>query len=353
MKRNKLLFVKRLNFVIFFVLLGALNLYAEDEPDFAEELSALKKEISVLKEKDATIENDNSELSKNISKIDDSLRHLSDSASTPQIWQIIPTISVALIALLLLGVVVLILLKQLRLHVVVEHDRKLADEKPVKEYQPAEESKALPQGISSFELDTLKKDIKNVQNQLAKLNDTVNIQSENSSRFQSNLTSFQTEMTDFKQTTQTEITGLKQTIKNANDAVSSLKTDIDKNREKLAKKERVESDPVSVFNQWAQNPHMPFPQYFTYVTNVKLEFRTKQEFTDTTTETEWIRNTIGEKKYLFPNPNKIDNLSGPIDKLYKVAGTRKAKGTNSVKITSACQIKEGNFIEYQGELTLM
>jgi hypothetical protein len=127
---------------------------------------------------------------------------------------------------------------------------------------------------------------------------------------------------------------------------------MDKNREKLAKKELVESDPVAAFNQWAQNPYFPLPPYFTYVANVRPEFRTKQVFTDTNTETEWIKNTIGEKKYLFPNPNKIDNISGPIDKLYKVTGIRKAKGTNSVKVTEACQIREGNFIEYQGELML-
>lgn len=339
MKKNKIFFLKRLFSIIFFVLFGTLNLYAED-PNPAGELFASKDEIPEGSNNAVTI--DIPGLDKNSDDLQVSLNILSDSVSKLQIWQIVSAISLTLIALLSLVVVVLILLKQMRFHVVVEHEKKPADEIPVKGHQPLKESKAVSQEILSSELDALKKEREGIKHQLTKLNNTVESQSENSSRFRGDLTSFQA-----------EIANLKQTIKSTNDAVSLLKTDIDKDREKLARKEQLESDPVAFFNQWAQNPHLSFPQYFTYVTNVKLEFRIKQEFTDTNIETEWIRNTIGEKKYLFPNPNKIDNLAGPIDKLYKVAGTRKAKGANSVKITSACQIKEDNFIEYQGELTLM
>jgi uncharacterized coiled-coil protein SlyX len=349
MKRNKHFFGKRLSFAVFFVLFGALSLYAQDKPKTADELknelaethaelTKSKTEISDLNHMISELQEDN----KNFGKIQASLDRLTERVSNPSILQIIPAISVALIALLLLGLFVLLLLKQLRLPVVLEHKPNPVDENLMKEHQASEESKAGSPGISSFELNAFKKELEDVQHQLTKLNEKVNVQSENSSRFQSDLASVKTGMDDFKQT-----------IKGTNDTVSLLKTDMDKNREKLARKEQVENDPVAAFNQWAQNPHLELPQYFTYVTIVKLELRTKQEFTDTTTETEWVRNIIGEKKYLFPNPNTIDNLSGPIDKLYKVAGTRKAKGTNSVKITSACQIKEGNFIEYQGELTLI
>jgi peptidoglycan hydrolase CwlO-like protein len=338
MKKTKTLFAKRLCFVFVFSLLRAFNLYAQNDPGASEpnpegELSAFKKEY----------ESNIAQLEKSIKEIGNSLDRLSSSVPKPQIWQIISAVSAALMALLLLGVVVLLLLKQLRFYAVVEDTPKSkSGEKPRKEHSLPEESEAVSRGISSIEFNTLKNELDETRLQLRQLTDKADSQSKDTSRFQSDLSSLQREMTDFKQK-----------IKGVNDTVSLLKTDIDKNREKLARKELVENDPVTAFNQWAQNPHLPFPQYFTYVADVKSEFRTKQNFTDTNAETEWIRNTAGEKKYLFPNPNKIDDLSGPIDKLYKMTGTRKEKGKNSVKVTSACQIKEGNFIEYQGELLLI
>jgi len=174
------------------------------------------------------------------------------------------------------------------------------------------------------------------------LKDSASLQSSETSRFKNNLSSIQTEIADNKQK-----------IKNMEANISSLEIDIDKVKEKYIMKEEVERDPVAVFNKWAQNPVLSLPQYFTYVTITKPETRTKLEFTDSGIETDWIRNTVGEKKCLFPNPKKIDNLSGPVDDLYKVSGTRKGLGTNSVKITNACQIKDGNFIEYKGELALL
>jgi len=343
MKRNKLFFVKHLHFVLFFVLFGVFSLYAEDVPPGtelqAESDSNPKDEFPALL---SPLEEYFSDLNDKIGGMQSSLDGLSDSVSKPQIWQIIPAISIAFIALLLSGVVVFLWINQLKLRKVSGNGQRLVDEKHIKEHQPTEESKSASQGIILSEINTLKNTLEDVQYQMKKLDDKINHQSENSSHFQGDLASFQADMAS-----------LRQTIKSSNDEISSLRSVVEKNREKLARKEQVENDPVHAFNQWAQNPNLPFPEYFTYVTDVKLEFRTKQEFTDTQTETEWIRNTIGEKKYLFPNPNKIDNLSGPIDKLYKVAGTRKAKGSNSVKISNACQIKEGNFIEYQGELLLL
>jgi hypothetical protein len=334
MKKNKLIFV------LFFVFFSAINLFAEGEPVDSE--SNIKNGFNTKNESSASLEKHLFDLNDSIGKIIISLERLSDIVSKPQIWQIISAISFALITLLLSGIFILLWIDQLKLRKVLGNSQRLAHEKPVKEHKPTEESNSVSQRLLSSEFDTLKNKLDDMQYQLTKLDDKIKNQSECTSRFQSDLTSFQTEMVN-----------IKQTIKNSNDEFILLKNDIDKNKKKLARKELVEDDPVAAFNQWAQNPHLSFPEYFTYVTNVKLEFRTKQEFTDTKTETEWIRNTIGERKYLFPNPNKIDNLSGPIDKLYKVAGTRKAIGTNSVKIINACQIKEGNFIEYQGELMLL
>ncbi|MDR1459354.1 MAG: hypothetical protein LBI60_03995 [Bacteroidales bacterium] len=343
MKKNKTLFVKQLFFVTVFFLLTAFDLYAQDEPGIQETpeegLLLFTKEYE---DKITAIEGDVSGLKESIKETQVSLGNLSSAVSKPHIWQIISAVSTALIALLLLGTVILLSLKHLRFHPHGEDAEKSGDEKHREEHPLPEENNAPSPGISSDEFTMLKTRLDETQSQLSQLTDKVILQTKGVSRFQDDLTSFRAEITGFKQITAS-----------INDAVSLLKTEMGKNREKLARKEQVESNPVAVFNQWAQNPHLPVPQYFTYVTNVKLEFRIKQEFTDTNTEGEWIRNTIGEKKYLFPNPNKIDNLSGPVDKLYNVVGTRKAKGTNSVKITSACQIKEGNFIEYQGELMLM
>jgi peptidoglycan hydrolase CwlO-like protein len=346
MKRSKTFFVKRLCFVVIFFLLGAFNLYAEDTsgasvPNSEREQSVSGKEYD---DKINTMESNLFRLEESIKEIESSQDRLSPGASKLQIWQIISAVSAALIALLLLGLVVLLLLNQLRFHAVVEDAPKSKScEKSREEHLSPEKPANVSLGISSIdEFNVFRNKFDDVQLQLRQLTDKVNSQSKDALRFQSDLGILQTEMADFKQK-----------IKSTNDTVSLLKTDVDKNREKYARKEQVENDPVAIFNQWAQNPHLSFPQYFTYIANVKLEFRTKQDFTDTNTETEWIRNTVGERKYLFPNPNKIDNLSGPIDKLYKVAGMRKAKGKNSVKITSACQIKEGNFIEYQGELLLI
>jgi uncharacterized protein YukE len=347
MQKNRTLLVRRLYFIVIFSLFGALGLYAEGDPSASEPNSGDGQSVSTkeFEGKITDLEKDISELKIYIkTMVESSLDTINKSISKPQIWQIIIAVSAAFIAFLLLGVIILALLRKSIFSAAVDVPTKPADEKPVKEDQPLEKSSNVSPGISSSEFNTLKNKLEDQRYLIDELRKKVMSQSEDALRFRGDFTSFQTEMAGFKQA-----------IKSTNDAVSSLKTDIDKNREKFAMKEQVERDPVVVFNQWAQNPHSPIPQYFTYIANVKLEFRTKQDFVDngSNNPTDWIKNTIGEKKYLFPNPNKIDNLSGPIDKLYKVTGMRKAKGTNCVEIISPCQIKEGNFIEYQGELRLM
>jgi len=345
MERNKLFFVKQLYFVFFIVLFAAFSLYAEDDLPGSE----------IQTEADSNPESESSgllpaseedisapSLNDQIGKIHDSLDHLSNSISKPQIWRIITAISLALIALLLSIAFVFAFLDHFKLPLFSWNKQKPAEEKHIIEQQLPDETKTVSQKIISSEFAKIKNKLDDIQYQIDKIDNKIKSQSEKSSRFQNDLSSFQTEMGN-----------LKQLIEKSNDEFSLLKIDIEKNSEKLARKEQVENDPIYAFNQWAQNPHLSFPEFFTYVSNVKLEFRTKQEFISTQTETDWIRNTVGEKKYLFPNPNNIDNLSGPIDKLYKVTGNRNAKGLNSVKISSACEIKEGNFIEYQGELLLL
>ncbi|MHC6202378.1 hypothetical protein ACYULU_04195 [Breznakiellaceae bacterium SP9] len=284
----------------------------------------LEKEIKIEELKDRYITTDL------IWKIQDSLKLLSNRVAVFQTFDSIRSFSIALIALLLLVLFVLIVRKRVRLPVLIEQEPKPTEEEPAKEQQASDEVDEV-----KAELSALKKNLDTIQHSLNTLTAKVKSQAESSVGFKSDLAS------------------VKQTITRSNAELSSLKAAMDKDRDRLAQKEAVEQDPVGAFNQWAQYPHKPFPLCFTFVANVIPEFRAKQDFTDTKSETDWIRNTVGEKKYLFPNPNKIDILGGSIDKLYKAEGARKAKGSNAVHVTSACQITESKTIEYQGELTLL
>lgn len=348
MEKNKTLYLKRLSFTVILSVFAAVNLFAQrsggTSPDsnvqgkiteiendlsstknhFNEEITGVKKDIEDLK--------DSFQKTSNVT--DENYRSLLEKTSEIHIFRMISAVSEALIAVCMLGIFVLFLLIKV-FHIIPDNSEVKTDK------APGSESKSLTPELVT-EIDSLKFKLDNIQSQLKRFQDSLDLQSGESSRFKDNLSSFQTEMQDNKQK-----------IKNMEADISSLKTDINKDMEKRIRKEEVESDPVAVFNNWAKNPSPSLPQYFTYVKIPKLDFRTKQEFSDTNTETDWIRNTVGEKKYLFPNPNKIDSLSGSVDKLYKVVGIRKSLGANSVKITIACQIKEGNFIEYQGELVLM
>jgi len=338
MGKNNLFFTKHLYFAVIFILFGAYNLYAQNDSSNSEQKpdNDIKTETVI-----PALEENFSLLNNNIGKLRASSERLSDSVSKFQIWQVISAVSLALIALILLsGSVVFLWMNRLKLSQFFGAGQKLANEKQIKDR--FDESKPASSGIMPSEFNELKYKFDDIQYQITRLDDEIKRQSKITLQFQNDLTFLKTEMSD-----------LKQTMVNANSNFSSLKTEIEKNREKLIRKEQVERDPVYVFNQWAQNPHLPLPEYFTYVNITKLEFRIKQEFFDTRTETEWIRNTISERKYLFPNPNKINNLSGPIDKFYKVTGTRKAEGLNSIKIINPCEIKEDNYIEFQGNLLIL
>jgi len=346
MEKNKTLYLKRFSFTVILSVLAAVNLFAQRsdsrvEPDtnvqgkntgiendlsstgndFNDEIIIIKKDVEDLK--------DAFQKTTNVS--DENYRSLLEKTSKMHIFRMISAVSEAVIAVCMLGIFTVFLLIKV-FHIIPETKTDKA---------PDSESKSITPELAE-EIDSFKIKLDNIQSQLKRFQDNIDLQSGESSRFKDNLTSFQTEMQDNKQK-----------IKNMEADISSLKTDLNKDMEKRIRKEEVESDPVAVYNNWAKNPTLSLPQYFTYVKIPKLDFRTKQEFSDTNTETDWIRNTVGEKKYLFPNPNKIDSLSGSVDKLYKVVGMRKSLGANSVKITNACQIKEGNFIEYQGELVLM
>jgi myosin heavy subunit len=113
---------------------------------------------------------------------------------------------------------------------------------------------------------------------------------------------------------------------------------------------------IDEFNNWAKNPgnfHLPSSRF--YYAEGDLKTREKQDIKQSHDDNNalWIVGTSGSTKYLFPNPNLIDQIAGDIDVLYFVTGTRKARGQNRVNIQKACVIKEDGWIEYKGELDLI
>jgi len=113
-------------------------------------------------------------------------------------------------------------------------------------------------------------------------------------------------------------------------------------------------DIVDSFNNWAREPTLSLPAAEFNYAEGELKLREKQVITKTSNSNSlWIINKSGTKKYLFPNPNMIDQIGGTIDAIYGVKGKRRAKGQNKVCIQKACEIKEGGWIEFKGELVLL
>jgi hypothetical protein len=110
---------------------------------------------------------------------------------------------------------------------------------------------------------------------------------------------------------------------------------------------------VEAFNAWAKNPVSFLPSQFNYAEgDLKLREKQNIQFSSAKNAT-WIINKSGPIKYLFPNPNAIDQVGGKIDALYTVTGNRRARGQNKVNIQNACVIREDGWIEYKGALSLV
>jgi len=110
---------------------------------------------------------------------------------------------------------------------------------------------------------------------------------------------------------------------------------------------------IKLFNGWASDLKTNLPSQFFYAEG-ELRLREKQNITRTdNNKSLWIINKTGTIKYLFPNPNAIDEIGGNIDTVYTVTGTRKAKGQNRVNVLKACEINDDGWIEYKGELNLL
>jgi hypothetical protein len=118
------------------------------------------------------------------------------------------------------------------------------------------------------------------------------------------------------------------------------------------------NDPISSdgiiekFNEWAKSPQSILPSQFIY-TDGELRLREKQNIKDGNNSSLWIKNKSGPKKYIFPNPNVIDQIGGDIDAIYTITGTRKARGQNKVIINKPCEIRDDGWIEYKGSMDLL
>jgi hypothetical protein len=110
---------------------------------------------------------------------------------------------------------------------------------------------------------------------------------------------------------------------------------------------------IEAFNDWARDPQSSMPSKFRYADG-ELKLREKQTINNTGNKNSlWILYESEQVKFLFPNPNAIDQIGGDVDTLYTVTGTRKARGQNRVFIQKACEIKKDGWIEYKGALNLL
>jgi hypothetical protein len=115
--------------------------------------------------------------------------------------------------------------------------------------------------------------------------------------------------------------------------------------------EIIPEDPVEDFNNWACNPTKTLPSRFYYLKG-DIKIRNEQTIVDSQTESKWITNRQGSKKYLFPNPHSFDEMTD-IRELYVISGALRSKGCNAIKITEPCNIADRGYINSPGKLTVL
>ncbi|MDR3046664.1 MAG: hypothetical protein LBU51_03495 [Bacteroidales bacterium] len=143
-------------------------------------------------------------------------------------------------------------------------------------------------------------------------------------------------------------------IKNIN-AKSKIEHEIKKSVEApkpIDKPPLVESfpaDPIKDFNNWAADPSMPLPNWFYYVKG-EIKLRAEQNFSESSSPTEWICNKRTDKHYLLPNPNFFEELTN-IKSFYKMdIGQLKPRGQNKIKVIEPCKMSDRGWIDNPGEL---
>ena len=112
-------------------------------------------------------------------------------------------------------------------------------------------------------------------------------------------------------------------------------------------------DVTEYFNSWAKNPSAPLPHETFYYIEGGMNIRTKCEIKESTTETKWITNRSGGKKYLFPNPNTFSPMTN-INELYEMNQAKlKVRGQNKIKIVKPCEMTEDGFVNLPGKLEIL
>jgi hypothetical protein len=106
------------------------------------------------------------------------------------------------------------------------------------------------------------------------------------------------------------------------------------------------------FNAWAANPSDPLPPEFALLSNKDINLREKQELRPAYKGEEGPFIISKDKKYIFPNPNMIDQLGGNIDRIFRIDGKRLAKGANKLYLTKLTPVINEGWIEYQNEVKL-
>jgi hypothetical protein len=115
----------------------------------------------------------------------------------------------------------------------------------------------------------------------------------------------------------------------------------------------VDTNILNNFNRWGRNPvNAVLPPDFKYIKG-EMKSRCEQPL-DISDEVEnWLINTAGTKRYLFPNPRLFDELTN-IDGFYKMDKNRlKEKGKNKIQIIKPCEISGKGWVSYPGELELL
>jgi len=146
---------------------------------------------------------------------------------------------------------------------------------------------------------------------------------------------------------------IQQRIKPNVSPIASTPSEDNKNAVSISSNNIVKANIIRTFNTWAKEPNTNLPPQFSFADG-ELRLREKQNINkEGNNNSLWIINKSGTVEYLFPNPNAIDQIAGNIDTIYHVSGIRKAKGQNKVIIKEVCEIKDGNWIDYKGELSLL
>ncbi|MDR1363645.1 MAG: InlB B-repeat-containing protein [Spirochaetaceae bacterium] len=137
--------------------------------------------------------------------------------------------------------------------------------------------------------------------------------------------------------------------------VNNLENDI----RDLKKNEKTANDMASgrldvkdVFNAWASNPQSPLPKSFYFIAG-DMNIRTIREIKESPTETLWISNREGGKKYLFPNPRLFDQMTNILELYEMDQRLLRKKGDNKIKILFPCEISPSGFVEFPGKLELL